>query len=370
VLFRSLIRKNSILLGALKILSRSQALLLHNHDLAEDFRPDVYTGEEYPENCHYGVINSRDYSFLLEAGLKPEGLHLLPNEVRARNAAPGLEKTRYLYPVRGIRRKNLGEFLLLSLFIPKGRTVAITQPPTTERNAKRYNHWKALAEELSLPVEFECGEGRSFSEVLGTAFCVITTSIKEGFGFSFLEPWTAGLAVTGRRIDYVCRDFEKEGVRFDAFYDSIAIPSGLIPHGTFLEGTERALKAVYRSFGMEVPSVILEKLRDRILHSDFFDFGSMDEELQESLIRDMARNKTTACPFLANLADWEPNPALVEANMQAVLAAYSRESTAARLREACRGAASNPVSQSISRSKLLELYLDPARLSLIGIDYA
>ena len=97
-----LIRKNSILLGALKILSRSQALLLHNHDLAEDFRPDVYTGETYPENCHFGVINSRDYSFLLEAGLKAEGLHLLPNEVKACSVVPGLEKTRYLYPVRGI----------------------------------------------------------------------------------------------------------------------------------------------------------------------------------------------------------------------------------------------------------------------------
>jgi hypothetical protein len=46
-------------------------------------------------------------------------------------ATAGLERNRYLYPVRAIRRKNIGEALLASLFIPKGRTVAVTLPPTT-----------------------------------------------------------------------------------------------------------------------------------------------------------------------------------------------------------------------------------------------
>jgi hypothetical protein len=29
-----------------------------------------YYLEEYPENCHYAVINGRDYSFLHRAGLE------------------------------------------------------------------------------------------------------------------------------------------------------------------------------------------------------------------------------------------------------------------------------------------------------------
>jgi hypothetical protein len=41
---------------------------------------------------------------------------------------------------------------------------------------------------------------------------VLTTSLKEGFGFSFLEPWTAGIPVAGRRLEAVCLDFEDEGV--------------------------------------------------------------------------------------------------------------------------------------------------------------
>ncbi|MDR2142952.1 MAG: glycosyltransferase family 1 protein, partial [Treponema sp.] len=52
VVHNPLIRKNSALLGALKELARGECLLLQNHDLAEDFRPDVYANEEYPENCH------------------------------------------------------------------------------------------------------------------------------------------------------------------------------------------------------------------------------------------------------------------------------------------------------------------------------
>jgi hypothetical protein len=108
---------------------RESRLLLQNHDLAEDFRPEVYTeNEEYPANCHYAVINNRDRSFLHRAGLKPEGLHLLPNEVRSISPDPNQARTRYLYPVRAIQRKNIGEALLLSLFIPEGRTVAVTLP--------------------------------------------------------------------------------------------------------------------------------------------------------------------------------------------------------------------------------------------------
>jgi hypothetical protein len=204
-----LIQKNAALVPALNILiGQGFRFLLQNHDLAEDFRPDVYVAhEEYPENCHYAVINRRDYSFLHRAGLDPRGLHLLPNEVFSLDAAPDLERTRFLYPVRAIKRKNIGEALLLSLFIPQGKTVAITLPPTSGRDQRIYRVWVDLAKELKLPVEFELGSADTFSRIVGSAYCVITTSVKEGFGFSFLEPWNAGRAVIGRRIDYVCKDF-------------------------------------------------------------------------------------------------------------------------------------------------------------------
>ncbi|MDR2768028.1 MAG: glycosyltransferase [Treponema sp.] len=368
-----LIKKNSLLIGALKLLSADFPLLLQNHDLAEDFRPDVYMNEEYPANCHYAVINSRDYRFMLESGLKAEGLHLLPNEVQTLGAAPGLAQNRYLYPVRGIRRKNLGEALLLSCFIPGGRTVAVTQPPTTVRDAAVYGRWKKLAAELDLPVEFEIGERLSFSGALGSAFAVITTSVKEGFGFSFLESWTAGIASAGRRIDYVCRDFEENGVRFDSLYDSIKIPAAWAPPDLFLRKLGETLNAVYASFGNSMPREKIAAAKKFFGGAAELDFGVLDEEMQEAALRSVCaasearRDIAAANPFLDGLAAWVPDLAVIEANRQAVRSAYSRERIGGRLREIYAAVLAAPVTQSISRALLLERYLDPLRVFLTGI---
>jgi len=368
-----LIRKNCLLLGALKELAKRSPLLLQNHDLAEDFRPDVYAGEEYPENCHYGVINSRDYRFLLDAGLKPEGLHLLPNEVRTLCVTPDLPKTTYLYPVRGIRRKNIGEALFLSLFLDSPDTsIAITQPPTTEQDSQVYNQWKTAAADLNLPLAFEAGLKSSFADVMGSARAVITTSVKEGFGFSFLEPWTAGIAVTGRRIDSVCRDFENAGVRFDKLYQGIQIPAEYAEPEKLRQKTEIALTQVYAAFGLSLPPRVSAELEAAFTSRDFFDFGIMDEAIQENVLRLAASDKTirnrikAANPFLETLADWNIDPAATEENRSTVLSAYSREKTLDTILDAYRKSLV-PVTQSISRPRLLELYLDPAHIFLVGI---
>ena len=367
-----LIRKNSLLIGTLKILGKRAPLLLQNHDLAEDFRPDVYPGEEYPPDCHYAVINSRDYRFLMQAGLKQEGLHFLPNEVRKISITEGLPRSRYVYPVRGIRRKNIGEALFLSVFT--GTRIAVTQPPTTEQDMPVYSRWKQTAAELKLPVEFEAGLGCSFADVMGSARAVITTSVKEGFGFSFLEPWTAGIAVAGRRIEYVCGDFEEAGLVFNALYPALFIPAGYAESGKLREKTAEALTRVYAAFGLPLPPHIPAKL-DRLFSGDMYDFGIMDEELQEKILRLAAGDKTIreeikkANPFLETLADCCVDPALAEANRRAVSSAYSREPILKTILEAYRKTLS-PVTQRISRSRFLELYLDPGRLSLVGISPA
>jgi len=280
-----LIQKNFLLIPALEMLgSRGVRLLLQNHDLAEDFRPDVYSaGAGYPETCHYAVINSRDYDFLIRAGLKPEGLHLIPNEVSCLSSSAGLERTRYLYPVRAIRRKNTGEALLLSLFIPKGRTVAITLP-ASEKDSNRYNRWTAFSAGLGLPVEFAVGANMSLPDLLGSAVCALSTSVKEGFGFSFLEPWTAGRSLVGRRIDYVCADFEKAGVCFENLYSSLEIPKTYIAPAGLEQRMESAMRRIYESFGIEMPQSVTQALADD-LAGESVDFGRLDEELQESVIR-------------------------------------------------------------------------------------
>jgi glycosyltransferase involved in cell wall biosynthesis len=370
-----LIQKNSALLGALHILQdRGFRLLLQNHDLAEDFRPDVYAmGEEYPVNCHYAVINNRDLSFLHRAGLKSEGLHLLPNEVHHINATADMVRSRYLYPVRAIQRKNIGEALLLSLFIPKGRTIAVTLPPTTERDIPIYRGWVAFARELELPVEFELGLDASLEDIYGSALGIITTSIKEGFGFAYLESWTAGRAVIGRRIDYVCRDFENAGVRFDSLYASLNIPMVYISPAILRQKMERAMMSVYRRFGMEPPQYIIKLMGEDLESADVIDFGRLDEKTQEGIIRILVSNPQVyrdiagINPFLGKLAEWKGNEQVIAANRQQVLESYGREPILKTLRETYQSVLNTPVTHKIIKSILLELYLDPAQLSLIGM---
>jgi glycosyltransferase involved in cell wall biosynthesis len=372
-----LIQKNASLLPALKILQRRGIrLFLQNHDMAEDFRPDVYSPrEEYPEDCHYGVINRRDYSFLRDAGLSDGGLHLIPNEVFPIQAAPVQERSRYLYPVRVIRRKNIGEALFLSLFIPRKTTVAITLPPTTDKDGPMYRHWMGCAAELTLPMEFEAGRYGRFSEIVGSSRCVITTSVKEGFGFSFLEPWTAGRAVTGRRIDYVCRDFEEAGVRFDSLYPGIAVPAAHFPPETLYRKMEHTLTRTYRAFGMEAPEGVLQKMKETILAAETVDFGRLDEESQEGIIRaviaDRAvrRDLIAANPFLEAFGEGRIDETQIEHNRGKILSAYGRERIGGILRSIYGEIMQNRVTQKIAKPLLLERFLDPGQLFLVGVDH-
>jgi glycosyltransferase involved in cell wall biosynthesis len=370
-----LIRKNAALSPALRILTeRGYKLLLQAHDLAEDFRPDVYVeSSDYPENCHYAVINSRDYSFLHRAGLKVEGLHLVPNEVMQIEAAPGLERNRYLYPVRAIRRKNIGEALLFSLFVPQGHTVAITLPPVSEKDFVMYRHWMQVAKDLNLPVEFGVGLHAGRAEVFGSAICVITTSIKEGFGFSYLEPWTAGLEVMGRCIDYVCRDFEDSGVRFNSLYNSFDIPMVFIPAGQLRKKIEDAAKSAFQSFHQKPPPYIFKRISDELFSSDMIDFGRLDETLQEEILRALSLNQAVTRevaainPVVLDLASWKADEDLIAANAAVIARAYGREKISRILEDTYRAVMDNPVCQKLSKAMLLELYLDPSHFCLVGL---
>lgn len=372
-----LIRTNQALLPALRILkSNGIRLLLQNHDFAEDYRPDVYLpGDNYIEDVHYAAVNGRDHSFLRRAGLSSEGTHLLPNAVTPIDSDYSADRIRYLYPVRAMRRKNIGEALLLSLFIPPGRTIALTLPPMSPADKAVYQHWRELAERLVLPVEFEVGEKSGLRELLGSSICVLTTSVKEGFGFSYLDPWTAGRAVIGRRLDYVCRDFEAAGVRFDSLYDSIDVPLVYMPTPLLRRKLEEALTSTYRAFGLELPGYALKALIDDLFSRDVFDFGRLDEELQTEMIETLASNQAAredladANPFLSGLGVWEPDEVLIQANRDRVLSAWAPASATEKLRRTYRAVMDKPQRHRLSKAILLELFLDPLKLSLVGLGH-
>ena len=169
--------KNKHLLDALDILRvRGVQLFIQIHDFAEDGRPDVYSPRAYTDDVHYGVINSRDYHILNRAGLKSEGLHIISNQVSPLigvplKTPPEIPKDRglVLYPVRGIRRKNIGEALLLSLFLPNNYSLGITLPPTSQQDIFHFCQWKKFVQQYYFNVRFGVGENADFIQLVKNA---------------------------------------------------------------------------------------------------------------------------------------------------------------------------------------------------------
>ena len=162
--------KNRCFLRVLNRLQQSGVpLFLQIHDFAEDGRPGAYFREPYPTDCHYGVINSRDREILLRAGLDPAGVHLVPNAIQPLPVEKRRPEPLVLYPIRAIRRKNLGEAILLSLFLQNGQRLDVSQPPNSPQDIASYRAWNRYVKEKRLNVNFDVGQKVDFLALVGAA---------------------------------------------------------------------------------------------------------------------------------------------------------------------------------------------------------
>jgi glycosyltransferase involved in cell wall biosynthesis len=247
--------KNPILTAVLSNLLKSGVKIInHIHDFAEDRPANLLALEHliedhfgltlkkilYPtdDNCHYAVLNSSYVKRLSKSGIPQENISLLPNPVKVktiidhhkartrekinRQLALNTDLPNFVYPVRGIRRKNLGEFILLAALFKDKANWITTLPPLNPVEKVEYNRWKIFCSKKKIPVIFEAGEKCAFKEVMGAADRSITTSIREGFGMVFLESWFFGLPVVGRDLP-VTEDFKKAGIKFEGLYNRIDI---------------------------------------------------------------------------------------------------------------------------------------------------
>jgi hypothetical protein len=359
------------ILGAIQ--KKGFRLLLQIHDFAEDGRPDAYFKAPYQRDCHYAVLNSRDYRILLSAGLKKKGLHLLPNMVSPletvsdeRPAAPVI-----LYPVRAIRRKNIGEALLLSLFFQTGRYLAVTLPPNSPADMVAYEDWKLFVKKHHLPVRFEVGLHNDFSKQVAMADCFITTSITEGFGFSFLEPWTAGKALQGRKLPDICSDFEAKGIDLNELYPRILIPMDWFDRKDFLHIWRNTLETTCHRFAYSIPSSAVLENQNRLTHATDIDFGLLNEKYQKEVLRHLQKHPGEKAvlkrlnPFLENLSDLPSPKDLVRRNRKAVLTEFGVDIYRNILKNVYKQVVSETVSHEIQKDVLLARFLDLERLSLL-----
>jgi len=384
--------KNLSLPGALGALARDgYAMLLQVHDFAEDFRPANYRRLRmalspdapdrlpsllYPlaSHVHYAALNGRDLAVLREAGVPARQLHLLPNPVlppadaedaataRARVAeriGMGSNVRYVLLPVRGIRRKNLGEALLWAAVAPARTAFGFTLPPLNPLEQPSYARWRALATALQLPCFFDMGGEAGFRLAENLAACdrVLTTSLAEGFGFVFLEPCLAHRPVVGRDLPEITGDFVARGVSFAGLRPRVEVPAEWLGRAALLDMLRRGFNTTLEAYGRPpARDKDLEAGLDAKLRDDCIDFGDLDAALQERVVRRVREDRRAQQTLLAS------NPFLHDA-----IATHDREYAA----EAAANAAivKDAYSLQVSGQRLCEIYrgvIDSPRQEPLG----
>jgi hypothetical protein len=305
------------------------ALLLQVHDFGEEGRwppgrepADHATFYPMGGRVRWLVLHPDDRAVLLAAGLNDHDVAVLPNPV----SAPGYGqlpvardgKTRVLYPARGIRRKNIGEFLLLAALAPSSWEFRSTLPPIGAAQERQFRRWQRWAGHLGNKALLGMGRGDFRPDL------VISTSVREGFGYSFAEPWLAGIPATGRHPDRWLVGNEGKPLPY---------PVGLY-------------------HAIRVPNRWRRKDPRQLVSAPTIDFADLPEIEQRHVLREVMENPEHAREEIhfelsdgrsVHAADWfsEISPAPPErlhALATQVRSAFSPEQMGARLRDIASGA--------------------------------
>lgn len=385
-------------------------LLLQPHDFAEDGRPALYrrmlatlAGEDgaalaarlYPlaPQIHYATLNARDDRFLAAAGVPDAHRHRLPNAVsfaaepgpRPQHAAHGalegatldgeqaassLDHRRWLYPTRAIRRKNLGELLLWAALAGPEDRFATTQAPQNPLEQPIYARWVALIQELALPVDLELGaRGGDFAALLAASHALISTSVGEGFGLAFLEPWLIGRPLAGRDLPEITADFRADGLDLDGLYQRLPVPLEWLDAAALRQRMDAALARAAEAYGRAREHADLARAWAAAIDAhQRIDFGRLDEEAQIEVLRHLRADSAarsaldaSAPPLMADAGRIAHNRALVE--REYMLAGYRHRLEA--IYQALLAAASAPPQDHADGQTLIARFQAPERLYLL-----
>ena len=408
--------KNVSLPGALnRLADRGYRLLLQIHDFAEDYRPDNYSrliealaiddprrlpSVMYPQASHiwYAVLNGRDERILGQAGLDGSRLHRLANPVSAPGPLPprGAARTRLLerfrvppdrhfmlYPVRCIRRKNIGEALLWSALAEGRVTVGLTLAPLNPAERRNYCRWREFAESLDLPCLFDVGgpDGLGYLENLAAADSILTTSVAEGFGLVYLESWTVGCPLVGRDLPEITADFVAAGVEYPWTSPALLVPIAWVGKREFQDSLiktyARSLAAYRRLPANELKT---REKASELLQGEEIDFGRLSGQQQQQVIRKV-HTEVAAAGAVRQLNPWiegalmanrDSASDVIQRNAMAVQDGFSLEVSGRRLHSLYQLIRRSPVEDhtfGLQRDdSILDSFLDLTRLQPIRLE--
>jgi hypothetical protein len=210
----------------------------------EDFYPVA-------SNVGYAVLNSADSLRLTHAGIPKERIFHLPNAVVSSRAEKkknkesiAVELQRYAHnrgyrfeperqwwtlPIRLIRRKNVVEALLLAATTDDPPQLLVTLDANSEPERPYAEAVKDLfrTQNHAALVGFGhelVGSVFGFDDLLLSSDVVVTTSLLEGFGFTFLEGANRGIPLLGRNLTELTSDFAAAGFPGSSLYEQFRVP--------------------------------------------------------------------------------------------------------------------------------------------------
>lgn len=334
-------------------------ILMQIHDFVEDGRPANYqllAGIEhlYPSapHIHYATINRRDLVTLKKAGLPGSRCHFLPNAVNPpsiKSTTPS--ETLVFYPVRGIRRKNLGEICLLAAHAPPGTRFAVALRAGSEDPAFLHDDWVNFAREQNLPVSFDvvANDPGRFTVWLEKSTHLITTSISEGFGLTFLDPAFLKKPLIGRDLPEITCDF----VPFGTLYQKIPVPLEHLPQlkEKFFEQVRRTMTA----YDCQIEDHQLEQAWHKYSSNGEIDFGNLPEDDQRKIIA------SVSLPWLST---WLAN-ALKQAAVEVDTSPWSLETYGKTLASTLAAIEAPGEVSWIPRKQILDQFLTPERFHFL-----
>ncbi len=305
--------KNALIAEVVALLARAgERLVLQLHDLAEQGRPANHPliagcAQLYPfsRRIRYAFLNSRDLAVFTKAGLPAVNSVLLPNPIlpQASSAPPRFDSHPLLFaPIRGIRRKNIGELVLLAALAPAGTRVAISRAPRNPEALPIHETWRKFAAERDLPIGFDVvdrftpatGAASDFEAWIDHATHFVTTSICEGFGFSFLESIAHGKPLLGRDLPHLTADRD---IRFPHLYQRILIPVDWVDLVILESHLATTLERNFRFYGRPVPDRLIDDILHWMVQDGLLDFGNLPEPLQQGIIEKLAESAFRRVPL-------------------------------------------------------------------------
>jgi hypothetical protein len=290
------------------------------HNLGIDIWNDLYPKTN---NLRFVALNKRNFTLLKKAGFKAD---LLSNPVKTEKYKRGInvkekriafEKLMsfskrehspidpalptLFYPARVISRKNIVEAILVSNIICKANLLVGKCGPLAEYRAL-YAKIRKLCKKHKAPVVFDCltafapqASKNGFpSIVYAVADACISTSIAEGFGYAFYEPWINNKYVIGRKpVDFS----PVPGMKFPGLYSRLPIPISWIAADVCARKYYDRIRRYYNVKHLKSFSSFAEFQREFktvFVKNGAMDFACLDEHTQLEVLKKLLESKSMA----------------------------------------------------------------------------